>query len=610
MLGVAGVALRAAGRAWPQPSADPISRWELDETSTAEGVFEDRGSAHVLMIHVGTWADLTTASLIEGAGGTSAFTDGSAYATMPANVAAHSLAALTISFYYQRVSAANKQILLAAGDGGQIGDFSIEVLADGRLRAWHTGQDQVLRFFDDTSGITGTNLQVGTAHRIDLSLGPQGARIYLDGAELVAAAIPENLNGWNNTRVKYLGRWTDGVQAPAVGLFDRLRIWNRQLSSVEIAELQPPRASTTSSPPPASHECLSSGAGTLVDLGDADDRESTTFLIAGGNARYDASGIIARTRWTGSQGCSGPNRSATTEQFLFRWNADHDGGCICGGTVYGNVTPDDNYDAGDGKSWALYPCSDGGQLYVRRQGGSLQNFTIEGWRFHAVWDPVRLSKTGSEVTDHITVKGCWATCVRDDFIENDTGCNMVVEECLVGDTIGQNVGCWVLYSTSGGNGFDNIVKFKNCLIWSSHMKANRIRAVNGYACGSLFKVDRQRCPRIHIHDTVIMADGANISTNNGDPLGLLKAGPSAPAPLVESSGNFLIWRDRGNLGSYQSNFGDVPPGFTLLTGSEGESFWNERVAAWKTAHPHVRRLNKTGIVRPFLGGTTSVADQG
>ena len=112
------------------------------------------------------------------------------------------------------------------------------MLPNGRLRAWHTGQDDVLRFFEGTSGITGTSLQVGTAHRIDLSLGPQGARIYLDGVELPAAAIPANTNGWNNGRVKYLGRWTDGVQAPAVGVFDRLRIWNRQLTGAEIAELE------------------------------------------------------------------------------------------------------------------------------------------------------------------------------------------------------------------------------------------------------------------------------------------------------------------------------------------------------------------------------------
>ncbi|MGH6921109.1 MAG: LamG-like jellyroll fold domain-containing protein, partial [Geminicoccaceae bacterium] len=233
--------MRAAGCTWLKP-ADPISRWELDETSSAEGVFEDRGPAHVLMILNGIWADLTTGSLVEGVGGTSAYTDGSAFATIPANAAAHNLAALTISFYYQRNSAAAKHTLLAAGDGTQTGDFSIEALANGRLHGWHVGQHGLLRSFESTDGVIGTNLQVGTAYRIDLSLGSQGARIYLDGAELTAARIPENTNGWNNGRDKYLGRWTDGVEAPAVGALDRLRIWSGQLSDAEIALLQPPQS--------------------------------------------------------------------------------------------------------------------------------------------------------------------------------------------------------------------------------------------------------------------------------------------------------------------------------------------------------------------------------
>jgi hypothetical protein len=45
--------------------------------------------------------------------------------------------------YYQRSGAADKHILLAAGNGSPAGDFSLEVLANGKLRAWHTGQDGV-----------------------------------------------------------------------------------------------------------------------------------------------------------------------------------------------------------------------------------------------------------------------------------------------------------------------------------------------------------------------------------------------------------------------------------------------------------------------------------
>ena len=276
-------------------------------------------------------------------------------------------------------------------------------------------------------------------------------------------------------------------------MFDRLRIWNRQLTSAEIATLEPAQ-SITLPLPSSGFSCIEGGGSTLVDLGNADDRETTTQLSQGGNARYDALGIIARVRWLGTQGCSSPNRSATTEQFLFRWTADHNGGCISGGAIYGNIDEDHNYDAGG--QWAqLYPCSDGGQLYIRRQGGGLQNFTIEGFRMQGVWDPFRLSFTGSEITNNITIKGCWATCVRDDFVENDSGRNMVIEDNLIGDIIGQNVGCWVFVSSTGNGNTGNDIVISNNLVWSSGMFApSRPRALNGYACGALFKLNRGGCP--------------------------------------------------------------------------------------------------------------------
>ncbi len=128
MLGV----LRAAlpGAAFAQSSGTLVSLWAFDETSGAGGVFDDLGPAALPMSIVGSWPDLTTDSIVQGVGGTSAYTDGSAYATIPADQAAHALNALTLSFYYERGSAAAKQILLAAGDGTQPGDFSIEVLAE------------------------------------------------------------------------------------------------------------------------------------------------------------------------------------------------------------------------------------------------------------------------------------------------------------------------------------------------------------------------------------------------------------------------------------------------------------------------------------------------
>jgi hypothetical protein len=238
MLGALPAALPGAGLAqtWPRL----VSLWTFDETSGPS--FADSGEAHVPMDIVGTWADLSGASLIEGIDGTSAYTSGSGYATIPADRPEHDLAELTISFYYQRQSAAAKQILLAAGDDSQPGDFSIEVQADGRLRGYHRGQDAKLRFFEGPEGITDADLQVGRAYRIDLTLGPSGARIYLDGKPLRNAFIPDNTNGWNNGRIKFLGVFPDGALSPAHGVFDGLRIWDRQLTEAQIASLERPRS--------------------------------------------------------------------------------------------------------------------------------------------------------------------------------------------------------------------------------------------------------------------------------------------------------------------------------------------------------------------------------
>lgn len=129
MLGLTGVVLRAAGCAFPKPLPEPLSLWTFDETGGTS--FADSGPANVPMAIIGTWADLSTGSMVQGIGGTSAYTSGSGYATIPANDPDHNLSGLTISFYYQRDSAAAKHILLAAGDGAQVGDFSIEF--------WQTG---------------------------------------------------------------------------------------------------------------------------------------------------------------------------------------------------------------------------------------------------------------------------------------------------------------------------------------------------------------------------------------------------------------------------------------------------------------------------------------
>jgi hypothetical protein len=116
---------------------------------------------------------------------------------------------------YQAAASANKHTIMGCGKAVSPGQFLIERLTNGRLRSAHVGQDGGLRFFEDTTGIAATNLVVGTAYRITLTLGSAGAHIYVNNTEV--ASIPQNVNGWDNASAKFIGTYIDGVQSPAQG---------------------------------------------------------------------------------------------------------------------------------------------------------------------------------------------------------------------------------------------------------------------------------------------------------------------------------------------------------------------------------------------------------
>ena len=97
---------------------------------------------------------------------------------------------------------------------------------------------------------------------------------------------------------------------------------------------------------------------------------------------------------------AGLDRSDTSEQFLYRWSSGgtpQDGGRLFGGTIYSKLTVHDDYDNKWPNGASLYPCSDGGQIYVRDR--ECRNFTIEGFRTHGGWDPIRLGGKGGRVPD-------------------------------------------------------------------------------------------------------------------------------------------------------------------------------------------------------------------
>lgn len=270
MLGLASVVLRAAGCSYPKSETQLIGRWSFDETSGA--TFADAGGAVDGTI-VGAWDNLSTDSLVTGDAGTSAFKTGVAHAVLPANRPAHDLASLTLSIYYEPRTAISKHVIINRGIGEAPGDFSIERLADRRLRGWHVGQDGILRFFGSTDGIAGTSLDDGTAYRIDVTFGPDGASLYLDG--VLQSTIASNINGWNNTAPLSIGVWNDGTLAALDGAVDLLRLWSGQLSQADLALLEAPQSVALSAPPPS---------GDLLGSWPLSETSGTTFLDAtGGN---------------------------------------------------------------------------------------------------------------------------------------------------------------------------------------------------------------------------------------------------------------------------------------------------------------------------------------
>ena len=230
-------------------SIGPRSVYELDETSGV--TFFDSGPELLHIPIVGTWDDLSSDSLVTGVSGTSAYKEtSSAYTLLPGNAPAFNATAITVAIYVQENGSPDKAILIAGSGSLTVapGDFSVEIQPTGLLRGYHVGQDGVLRFFEASAGIAGTNLRDGEAHLVVLTLGSvAGAQLWLDGS--LVSTIAANFNAWNNARDKYVGIWTDGIASPLYGAIDRLSIWTRVLSDAEIAALPAANTATLGAEP-------------------------------------------------------------------------------------------------------------------------------------------------------------------------------------------------------------------------------------------------------------------------------------------------------------------------------------------------------------------------
>lgn len=218
--------------------ADLISRYLLDSGSVADNLGGVNGTIVV------PWPSTTTSSLVSGVSGQSFWKNGdTAYFTLPANNPTHNLGSLSFSFYFQPSTNAPFMCICARSNSSTPGGFSIERRDSGRLRGWHVGQDGGLRFFaNDPTGIPGTNLVVGTAYRITVTMGLGGFKIYLD--DDLAAHISENINTWNNSAAWFFGVYTD-LSLPMFGALDHIRVWDGELQPSGVAALEPAASIST-----------------------------------------------------------------------------------------------------------------------------------------------------------------------------------------------------------------------------------------------------------------------------------------------------------------------------------------------------------------------------
>ena len=166
--------------------------------------------------------------------------------------------------------------------------------------------------------------------------------------------------------------------------------------------------------------------------------------------------------------------------------------------------------------------------------------------------------------------------MRDDCVENDFLNNGTIEDSFFD-------GCYSGFSsrsyTSVLDGRNNVVVVRNTLFRVQSMDQGYRRPGHG----GFWKWETNG-PRIDLYNTVFLTDGPTIEDDAIMP---------PPGRLRNCSGNVMIWLGSG---PFPEPVPTAPGCFRLLTGAEGQQFWDSAVAAWKAAHPYAL----TDIASPIV----------
>jgi hypothetical protein len=172
------------------------------------------------------------------------------------------------------------------------------------------------------------------------------------------------------------------------------------------------------------------------------------------------------------------------------------------------------------------------------------------------------------VGTNFIVRQAWLTYIRDDCVEDDHLRGGIIEDSLFD-------GCYVGFSSrpstnildAGYSGANETLVVRNSLIRLQKMPGpNGSTAATGH--GQWFKWDPLGV-KLELHDNIFMTEEWGNSPRTMGP----------PAKLTSCSNNTMVWLGQG---AYPS---PLPSCFKVVT---DRKVWDNAVAAWKAAHPHVR----------------------
>jgi hypothetical protein len=230
---------------------------------------------------------------------------------------------------------------------------------------------------------------------------------------------------------------------------------------------------------------------------------------------------------------------------------------------------------------------------------------IDGMRIHNIHDPF-VPLEGN----NFTIKNCWVSYSRDDAIENDGFAAGLVDDCLFDDTYcfysarntaggagrtttpidprtGRHHGERGAQAEAPGGGAKGRVRIQNSLIaLGNHPGANSVAGDTGRpndrgtamiaGFGHFWKQGDSRNPAVDLINNVfyIPRPFPGCKPNRYDVM---------PKPAGKIEGNIVIWMGDGE-------YPFKHPGFKVLSGKEGQAYWDKAKADWIARHPKVPRV--------------------